>query len=322
MWPISSATKIGARGADGDRLQQREAEHDFRHEDRQHEHRRQPGGKLDAVAVERIGGRNADQQRQAGRQEGEFQAGDDGAAEGADLEDVLEPAQRQALRREGQVGGVAERRAEHDDQRPDQEDVDQHGEQDEQGVDAACHHQVAIGLRRRAMRLIASTTAMVIDHHDGGDGRGADPVEGHHGALIHQRAHHHLALAAEQLRRRVGGEAAGEDEHRADDQARHGKRQHDLPEGRGRRRAERGGGLDHILGDVLQHADQRQDHQRHEQIDHRRDHRALGVEHRERLVGDADADKEIVEDAVLAEHDEPGERRAPRRRSAAETPLR
>ena len=60
-----------------------------------------------------------------GRQEGELQAGDDGAAEGVDLEDVLEPAQRQALRREGQVGGVAERRAEHDDQRPDQEHEDQ-----------------------------------------------------------------------------------------------------------------------------------------------------------------------------------------------------
>ena len=47
------------------------------------------------------------------------------APEGVDLKDVLEPAQRQALRREGQVGGVAERRAEHDDQRPDQEHEDQ-----------------------------------------------------------------------------------------------------------------------------------------------------------------------------------------------------
>ena len=91
----------------------------------------------------------------------DLQARHDGAAEGADLEDVLEPAQGKPLRREGQIGGVAERRADDDDERQHQEQIDQRRDADEDGMRSVGHH-VAMGLMRRAIWLIARTMEMVI----------------------------------------------------------------------------------------------------------------------------------------------------------------
>ena len=63
----------------------------------------------------------------------------DGSAKRRDFPYVLEPMQGQALRREGQKGGIGHRGAEDDDQRAEQEDIDEDRHQDQQGVDTTRH---------------------------------------------------------------------------------------------------------------------------------------------------------------------------------------
>ena len=113
------------------------------------------------MAVERIGRRYADQEGNESREKGDLQTGQDRPAERLDGENIGEPVQRQPLGRKGQVAGVAERGAQHDDQRADKEDEDENRQGDQDRVDRA-GHQVAIGLRRRARRVITSTMAMVM----------------------------------------------------------------------------------------------------------------------------------------------------------------
>lgn len=139
--------------ANCDRFHQRKSEDDLRHQDRQDENGGKPARQFHPVAVDRIGRRDTDQQGQRRTEKGDLQAGQRGRAEGLDLEDIDEPAQCQALRREGQIGRVAEGRTHDDDQRCEQEEENAGRKGGEDRVNAPVHH-TAIGLSRRAMRLM------------------------------------------------------------------------------------------------------------------------------------------------------------------------
>ena len=162
-----------------------------------------------------------------------------------------------ALRRKGQEGGVRDRGAEDDDQRAEQEDI--RPERSSRSARGECGSscQDAIGFRRLAMRVNPTRTGGHDHHqHDRRDGRGADPVEGHHGALVQEGAHHHLPRPPQQMRRGIGGETGREDQNRPHDQPRRRQRQDHLHEGPRRRGAQRGRGLQQVFGDVFQNTDQ------------------------------------------------------------------
>ena len=144
------------------------------------------------------------------------------------------------------------------------------------------------------------------DHDDRNDGS-IDPVTETHRILIDHGREHAGVGATEKLRRGVRGDAAGEHEHGAGDETGYAQRQGDAQEAAELRGAEAFGGERQVLRDALDDADQRQDHEREEELYETDGDGKFVIEKALRLREESDRHQEPVDDTLLSEDDHPAE---------------
>lgn len=144
------------------------------------------------------------------------------------------------------------------------------------------------------------------DHDDRNDGS-IDPVTETHRILIDHGREHAGVGTTEELRRGVRGDAAGEYEHGTGDETGHAQRQGDAQEAAELRGAEALGSERQVLRDALDDADQRQDHEREEQLYETDGDGKFVIEEALRLREESDRHQELVDDTLLSEDDHPAE---------------
>jgi len=115
------AQQTAAQAGQAEILQERDADHDRRQDQRRHQKRRDCFCSRKRLAEQRVSSGNAHHKRNRGRATCQDKTHADRRQIGRVAQHLAKPGKRQALRRDGQVGRRAERRQHHDYNRDLQE---------------------------------------------------------------------------------------------------------------------------------------------------------------------------------------------------------
>ena len=125
--------------------------------------------------------------------------------------------------------------------------------------------------------------------------------------MVNHCRQHTGIRAAQQLRRRIRRHAAGKDKHASRHQTGNAKRENDMDKRAESRRAQTARRLAQVIRNVIHDANQRENHQRQEQLHKADRHRELIIQKALRLGKDAQRNERTVDDALLAENNHPAE---------------
>ncbi len=118
--------------------------------------------------------------------------------------------------------------------------------------------------------------------------RAERPVELVHDGVEDEIAEQRVARGAEDLRRHIAAGGEHEAEQETGEQTGQRERQRDLLEGLPAGAAEGAGSRDQVAVDALEADIDVEDHIGEQEVHHPHDHRALGVEHADRLIDEAE----------------------------------
>ena len=252
-----------------------------------------------AVARHRIGRGDAEERRRKRAADREESSTAQSSAGNSLRENLEHPTEGEALRRKGERIAGGKRGGDDDEERPDEE-----GHQEPQHDDGGSRDSFQAPPRRYPLEK--KVCAEAHDDQNECDNARRNEVIGDCHALIEQRDKDEHFRAAEDRGRNIGGDRAGEHQRSAGDQSLPRERQDNFDEDLQPVCSENASRRDDVVRHVFQGADQRQHHQRQEELQEADEDGCLGEENADRLVGQADEHERLVDDAGSAENNDPG----------------